>query len=100
MSSDEHAALRQAIRDLHGCESRWVEAVPVRETFEGATVWDGDVEVFDLIEHPTAQRCYAWSHETDEGKRRYVAVLHAGPIGSPRRAVQAAIVKEFGLRKG
>lgn len=82
-------------RHLHGCDSRWVEAVPVKEVFEGRTVWKGVVQVFDLIGHPTAKRCYAWSYETDEGKTRYVAVLHQGPVDSPRKAVQAAIVSDY-----
>lgn len=80
---------------MHGCESKWVESVPIAETFEGETVWQGTVEVFDLIDHPTATRCYAWSHEIEGSyQRRYVTVLHTGPFGSPRTAVQAAIVQE------
>ena len=55
---------------------------------------DGEVQVFDLIDHPTAQRCYAWSYETDERKERTLAVLHEGPVDSPRKAVQAAIVRD------
>lgn len=90
----EKAALRRAIRDLHGCDARWVESVPVMETFEGHTVWEGVVEVFGLIGHPTAKRAYAWAHQTDAGTRRYVAVLHLGPVDSPQQAVQAAIVRE------
>lgn len=31
-------ALKEAIKNLHGCDSAWVEAVPVRETFAGQTV--------------------------------------------------------------
>ena len=96
MTETNTDALHRAIRDLHGCESRWVEAVPVTETFEGQTVWEGAVQVFDLIDHPTAKRAYAWSHPTDDesGPRRYVAVLQEGPVNSPRKAVQAAIVQE------
>ena len=89
-------SLRQAIHDLHGCDSAWVESVPVTDAFQGQTVWNGTVEVFDLRGHPTAQRCYAWAHAlSDSEKRRYVAVLHAGPIDSPQAAVRAAIVQEF-----
>ena len=40
--------LKDVIRDLHGIEAQHVETVPVKETFEGATVWEGDVEVFDI----------------------------------------------------
>ena len=94
-TDSEAARLHQAIRDLHGCESEWIEVVPVHETHAGATVWEGTVQVFDLIDHPTLTRCYAWSYQVDEsGKRRYVAVLHDGPIDSPRKAVQAAILSE------
>lgn len=71
-----------------------MESVRVTETFQGKTVWDGTVEVFDLIGHPTAKRAYAWAHETDQGKTRYVAVLHEGKVDSPVAAVRAAIVAE------
>ena len=65
------------------------------EKFEGKTVWDGEVHVFDLIDHPTAKRCYAWSHAVeDSDKRRFVAVLHKDPVNTPQKAVRAAIVQE------
>lgn len=32
----------------------WAQSVPIRETWQGTTVWEGDVEVFDLAGHPTA----------------------------------------------
>jgi hypothetical protein len=57
--------------------------VPVTETFNGQTVWDGEVQVFDLIAHPTAKHAYAWSYATDGTKRKFVAVLQLGP-GSRR----------------
>ena len=87
--------LKQAIRDLHGCDSTWVESVPVKETFQGETVWEGVIQVFDLHGHPTATRAYAWSHAIDYSeRRRYVAVLHQGPVDSPEAAVREAIVQE------
>ena len=87
--------LQQAIRDLHGCDSTHAYSVPVKETFEGQTVWEGVVEVFALQSHSTATRAYAWSHAIDDSeKRRYVAVLHQGPVNSPEAAVRAAIVQE------
>ena len=46
--------LQQVIRNLHGCESQYVETVPVTETFQGETIWQGDVEVFEIRGHPTA----------------------------------------------
>ena len=89
--------LQEAIRRLHGVESEHIESVPVKETFQGKTVWEGVVEVFDLKGHPTAFRVYAWSHDTDdpENPKRHVAVLHSHPIKSAQDAVKAAIVQEF-----
>lgn len=89
-------ALRDAIRNLHGCESRFVESVPVTETFNGEIVWDGAVQVFDLIDHLPATLAYAWSHAVEGSEnRRFVVVLHVGPVDSPQKAVQAAVVGQF-----
>jgi hypothetical protein len=89
--------LRDVIRRVHGVESEHVESVPVREMFKGETVWEGVVEVFNLIDHPTAVKVYAWSHETDNpgSPRRHITVLHAHPVKSAQDAVRAAIVREF-----
>lgn len=86
-------ALIEAIRHLHGLEATWLELVPVVETHEGQTVWAGEVQVF-AVEHPKATRVYAWSHETDVGKRRFHAVLGAGPVTGAREAVRVAILSE------
>jgi hypothetical protein len=89
-------ALQKAILDLHGCEARWVESIPVKEVFEDQTVWEGVVQVFDLIDHPKAKRCYAWSYALESSKkRRFFAVLHQGKIDSPEKAVRVAIANEF-----
>lgn len=73
--------------------SEHLESVPITETFNGETVWDGAVEVFSLPDHPSG-KAYAWSHESDSGGCRFVAVLHEPPVDSPRKAVQAALVQE------
>jgi hypothetical protein len=89
------------IRDLHGSEPIWVKTVPVKEIFQGQTVWEGDVEVFDLQGHPKADRVYAWSHIAgeDDQQKRYVTVLHIPPVDSPQTAVKLAIVQEFRERE-
>jgi hypothetical protein len=88
--------LKAVIRRLHGAEATHVDSVPVLETFQGKTVWDGIVEVFELKNHPTAVRVYAWAHDTDnpDKPRRHVTVLHAHPIQSAHDAVRAAIIQE------
>ena len=84
MSEVPIKALQEALFDLHGCESNWVQAAPVKETFQGQTVWEGTVQVFELQGHPTATRCYAVSHLVgDSEHRRFVAVLHVPPMDSP-----------------
>lgn len=89
-------SLRQAIKRLHGCDSTYLESVPIEETFQGKTVWKGIVEVFELTGHPKAKRCYAWSHidGPKDADRRFMAVLELPPVDSPRKAVQAAIVSQ------
>lgn len=87
-------ALRIAIRNMHGCASTWVESVPVHETFNGQTVWQGEVQVFDLVGHAKAKRCYGWSHATDGTKRRFYAVLQLGPVIDAATAVRAAIASD------
>lgn len=89
--------LRDVIRRVHGVESKHIESVPVKEIFQGRTVWEGIVEVFELEGHETAHRVYAWAHDTDdpEHPRRHVTVLHLHPIRSAQDAVKAAIVQEF-----
>ncbi len=88
--------LRDVIRRLHGAEAAHVESVPVKEVFQGQTVWEGIVEVFDLAGHATAHRVYAWAHETDDPDKpiRHVTVLHLHPINSAQDAVKAAIMQE------
>ncbi|MGH9927964.1 MAG: hypothetical protein ACREA9_01920, partial [Pyrinomonadaceae bacterium] len=89
--------LQDAIRRLHDCEATHVETVPVTETFEGETIWQGEVEVFNIRGHPKARRAYAWAHangKDDKGKR-YVAVLELPPVTSPETAVRAAIMAEI-----
>ena len=85
-------ALRDAIRHMHGCASRYVTTVPVKEEHQASTVWDGDVEVFDLAGHPKASQCYAWGYQDDAGKWQYVAVLRVAPVDTPQKAVQAYIL--------
>jgi len=87
------AHLQKAIKATHGADSKHVQTVPVHETFQGKTVWQGDVEVFDLIGHAKAKRCYAWAYDHDKGSNA-IAVLELPPVISPLTAVRAAIMAE------
>jgi hypothetical protein len=89
--------LKDVIRKLHGVESTHRISVPVKEVFQGKTIWEGIVEVFDIHGHPEANTAYAWSHETDnpDVPRRSVTVLHIPPAVSPESAVRVAIMQEL-----
>ena len=93
---DYLARLQTVIQHLHNCGAIYRETVPVHEVFRGETVWEGDVEVFDLTGHSKAKRCYAWSHldGPNDERTRFVAVLEIPPVVSPVTAVQASIVAD------
>jgi hypothetical protein len=88
--------LQMVITHLHKADSKHVATVPVTEVYQGKTIWQGDVEVFDLTGHPQAKRCYAWSHVagTDDKDERFVAVLELPPITGAATAVKVAIADE------
>jgi hypothetical protein len=88
--------LQATVSQLHNCGATWCGTVPVHEVFRGKTVWQGDVEVFDLHNHPKAKRAYAWSHSDGKNEERthLVAVLEIPPVDSAKKAVQVQIVKD------
>jgi hypothetical protein len=95
MAEVEADQLRDAVQNMHGGIATLAQSVPVRETFEGKTVWEGVVHVFDLAGHPTTTRAYAWPFPAEGSDQlRIVAVLHTARINSPLEAVRAAIVAE------
>jgi hypothetical protein len=88
MERDPLKDLQDAIKVTHGCDSKYAMTVPVRETFGGQT-WEGTVEVFDLIGHAKAKRCYAWCYR-DGSETKAVAVLELPPVNCALSAVRVA----------
>lgn len=89
------AELQAAVEATHGGRATLRDVVSVRETFQGQTVWEGSVHVFDLQGHPSANTAYAWSSDVEGSeKRRFHAVLKVPPVDSPEAAVRAAIVAD------
>ncbi len=98
MSEVPIAALKKAIQRLHHCESAYRSTTRVVESFEGQR-WEGEVYTFDLIGHPSALWCYAWSSPVEGSEiPRFVAVLHEPPVDSPSAAVRAAVEREYRAR--
>jgi len=96
MSNISIDQLQQAVEGLHDCRAAYKETIAVKETHENETVWDGDVFVFELEGHPTAQIAYSWQEPSPgSDKMRFFAVLHEGPIKSAADAVRASIVKDY-----
>jgi hypothetical protein len=88
-------SLKAAVQGMYGGIATFAQAVPVREEFDGAPVWEGVIHVFDLADNASANRAYAWSSPVEgSDKRRIFAVLQIPPITSPVEAVRAAIVAE------
>ncbi len=86
MNEQPISEFEKAIQGTHGCGSALRARVEVQEGFLGEPVWEGEVLVFDLIGHPTALTCYAWSVGGE-----VTAVLHEGRVKSPEKAVRASI---------
>jgi hypothetical protein len=80
--------LKQVIFHLHKSGSKHVGTVPVEEIFHGQTLWKGDVEVFDLTEHPKAQRCYGWTHGEPE---EFITILELPPVTDAKSAVKVGV---------
>jgi|SRR5215469_417758 len=95
MPDADISQLKEAVEAQHGGVATFVQSVPVTEIFRDKTVWDGVVTVFDLEGNRNANRAYAWSSPIEgDTKRRFFAVLHMGPVKSPKEAIRAAIVAE------
>jgi len=87
--------LRQLIEEEYSTSATHVETVAVHETFEGETIWDGEVEVFDVPEFPNADRVFAWAFDDDKGEQQ-VTVAQIPPATTPENAVKAYIVSQYG----
>lgn len=91
------ARLQNAIRQLHNCDSTYVESVTVSGNFlflQKGTIEESEVAVFELSGNPQAKRAYAWSCRSGNNARAIV-VLEIPPVTSPRTAVEAAVAAQI-----
>ena len=95
------ARLQATIQQLHGCGANFRETAPVQEVVQGRTLWQGEVEVFDVYGHPRTKVCYAWSHRTGKAQQgeRLVAMLQIPPVISPEIAVKVTLAAQVKGRK-
>jgi hypothetical protein len=84
-------SLENAIRRLHRCGVVHVKTVFVDERFEGQTMWQGDVEVFEVFGIARVNHCYVIPYPERGGEFRPVFLLSQWPVTSPQTAVQTMI---------
>ena len=82
--------LKDAIELEHRCRAEHVRSVPVREMSGDKVLWEGIVQVFELVGHAVAKCCFAWAYRSG-GLPRVITVLQVAPVNSPQSAVRAAI---------
>lgn len=98
--SERIEKLKQAIELTERCRADHVETRVVLEGFAEVPIWEGVVETFQLTNHPTANRAYAWlrgiAHSPlEKPEEEYTIVLGIPPVISPETAVKAAIAAEI-----
>lgn len=79
--------LGAAILKTHGVAAQWVTSTPIQEKKKGSTQWRGDIETFELVNHPTAKYCYAWAQDAGEDSA-LIMVLKIPPVNSPQEAIR------------
>jgi hypothetical protein len=87
-------ALQRIVSEIHGCASVHFQTVRVREVIVEKVVWEGDVEVFAVLGHPRAQRCFAWvlRQASNGDEVRFFAVLETSVVRTPLDAIKFARV--------
>ena len=85
--------LRDAIQIGHHCRAEHVASTLIVERLPNGAIWRGPVEVFDIIGHPEAKRCYAWS-QSAATQESPVIVLEIAPVRSAQTAVRTAFVRQ------
>ncbi|HUR56935.1 MAG TPA: hypothetical protein VM029_04450 [Opitutaceae bacterium] len=83
--------LRSTIQRLHQCQASHSRTEAVKQELNGQVLWDGKVEVFALLGHDRALRCYAWGHLNGKDQWEVTTVLAIPPVVSSQTAVLAAI---------
>jgi len=81
------SAFEHAIQTTHGAKAQFLSRERVDQAFEGQPIWQGDVLVFQLLDHPSARLCYAWEVDGE-----VTALLGGGTVDSPIAAVRASIL--------
>src|SRR6266542_1349051 len=99
MSTHYIGELRGTIERLHKCQASHSRTESVKQVVNGQVLWSGNVEVFALLGHDRALRCYAWGHLHENGQWEVTTVLAIPPIISAESAVLAAFAARLKERE-
>jgi hypothetical protein len=84
--------LKVTIQRQYNCGAVHFTTVSVHAVLPDQTVWQGEVEVFNLIGHPTAKRCYGWMYGRPE---QLITVLELPPVTDAQSAVEFGIARRL-----
>jgi hypothetical protein len=87
--------LRATIRRLYRCEASHTRTEIVKQVIGDRVLWEGKVEVFALLGHDDALRCYAWGDLDGNGRWQVTTVLAIPPVISAESAVLAAVAAKI-----
>ena len=81
--------LLEAIEHRANCKAGYLHTQPVRIVEENKVVWQGKIEVYQLVGHPQAQKAFGWGIPGAQKKMEYITVVGIPPLDNPVSAVKA-----------
>jgi len=85
----EMTDLKRVLEERYAVSAEFAYTVPVRHLL-GKTVWEGPVHVFQLKNHPSASRAFAWSMTNGTVVHRHIA-LESRAVPEAAEAVRLAL---------
>lgn len=92
--TDRIHRLQKVVQNLHHCRAHHARSqiIRCRHPFP----WHGSVHTFVLLDHPRADRAYAWDFEEDDGQHSIV-VLGIPPVDDAQTAVKVGLSNHAAL---
>jgi hypothetical protein len=88
----EIAAAWREVEAKHACKARYAGKQKVDVSIGCIVLNDGDVYLFELLEHPKTKLCYAWTYFR-EGVRHIRTVLKIHPVLNATDAIWCDFVR-------
>ena len=82
--------LKAEIESIHGCNCTFLSYNRLLLGHGEIDLFDGDIFLFQLLDHPLTDTAYAWLVADDRDPLPFVALKY-GPVIDSTTAVQAAI---------